>query len=466
MSGNPIGGLAPRRAVAIAAAAGAAVTLVSLLPITSVAYRSATLHVAIETAATLIALLGGLLLMGRFLRAPVLPELLLAGSLLLLGLTNLLFAVVPWVVDADPGSFDTWVPIAGRLLGAAGLALGAVLPATPVRRQRRAAVYGLGIVMAALLVIGVAGAALAPQLPAGIDPDLAPDPSGPDLVGEPSVLATQIFGLVLYAIAAVGFVRRAEETGDELMSWFAAAATVAAFSRLNYFLFPSLYSEWVYAGDFLRLGFYALILTGALREIAAYQRELAEVAVYRERRRIARDLHDGLAQDLAFIGAQARRLPAGDDAPATRIAVAAARALAESRHAIATLARSVDASLDSSVAQAAEEVAAREGVRLRLDLEPGLQAPDAVHDALMRIVREALSNAIRHGRAGSVTVRLARTDDLHLTVEDDGVGLPAGEPNGRGFGLVSMRERAEALGGTVELSPAPERGVRVEVRLP
>ena len=84
----------------------------------------------------------------------------------------------------------------------------------------------------------------------------------------------------------------------------------------------------------------------------------------------------------------------------------------------------------------------------------------------MRIVREAVSNAIRHGRADSVTVRLARGDCLRLTIEDDGGGLAEGEPDGRGFGIVSMRERAQALGGTVELSPAPDRGVRVEVRLP
>ena len=465
MPGTATGVLSPRRAVALAVAAGAAVTLLSVLPVTSVAYRSATFHVAIETAATLVGLLAGLLIMGRFLRAPALPELVLASALLLLGLTNLFFSVVPWVADEQPGSFDTWAPIAGRLLGAAGLALGAVLPPTPVRRPTRAALVAFGAVVAAVVAIAVSASLLAPHLPLGIDPDLRPDPSGPDLVGEPSVLASQILGLVLYAIAAVGFLKRAEGTGDELMSWFAAAATVAAFSRLNYFLFPSLYSEWVYAGDFLRLAFYALVLAGALREIAAYQRELAEVAVHGERRRIARDLHDGLAQELAFISTQARRLR-GDDETATHIAEAAERALDESRHAIATLARPVDASLGGSVAHAAEEVAARAGIRLRLDLAYGLEAPHAVHDALMRIVREAVSNAIRHGGADSVTVRLTQSDGIRLTVEDDGAGLPAGEGNRGGFGLVSMRERAEALGGSAEVMPGRERGVRVEVRLP
>jgi signal transduction histidine kinase len=324
----------------------------------------------------------------------------------------------------------------------------------------------LATVGAVVLVIGVAGAVLAPHLPAGIDPSVPPDPSGPDLVGEPSLLATQVIGMVLYALAAFGFARRAERTADELMSWLAAASALAAFSRLNYFLFPSIYSEWVYAGDFLRLAFYGLILVGALREVTAYQREAAELAVHRERRRIARELHDGIAQELAFIRSQAHRLKPGPDDPAANIMAAAERALDESRHAIATLARPVNASLDVSIAQAAEEVASRDGVTVELRLEPGLQAPDAVHDALGRIVREAVGNAARHGGAHSIEVTLGRSDQLRMTIEDDGAGFRAEQPNGGGFGLVSMRERAEALGGSLELSPGGERGVRLEVRLP
>ena len=466
MRSTPKSGLAPDRAVALAVAAGVAVTLVSLLPLTDVAYRSSTLHVAIETAAMLIALLVAVLLVGRFLRAPMQAELVLAGSLLLLGLVNLCFSVIPWVADTERGSFDTWAPIAGRLLGAAGIAVGALLPAAAVWHPRRALSRMLLVVVGALFAIGAIAAVLAPHLPVGIDPDVAPDASGPDLVGEPSVLVTQVVGMILYAIAAFGFARRTRRTADELMLWLAAAATLAAFARLNYFLFPSIYSEWVYAGDFLRLAFFALILVGGLREITAYQRELAELAVHRERRRIARELHDGIAQELAFIRSQAHRLETGADDPAANIMKAADRALDESRHAIATLARPVNAPLDVSVAQAAEEVAARDGVDVRLRLERGLQVPDAVHDALSRIVREAVGNAARHGGARSIEVILSRSDQLRLIVEDDGKGLPAEQPNGRGFGLVSMRERAEALGGTIELAPGGERGARLEVRLP
>jgi len=446
MSRSPRRGLTPREAVGLACAVGIAVTLVSLLPLGDMAYHSSTLHVAIETAATLIALLAAALLIGRFVRAPMKPELVLAGALLLLGLTNLCFAVIPWLVDEQPGHFHTWAPIAGRLLGAAALAVGALLPAQPVWRPRQALWRMLGAVAAALVVTGVGAAVLAPHLP--------------------SARAAQIVGTVLYGIAAAGFVRRAERTADDLATWFAAAAALAAFSRLNYVLFPSIQSEWVYTGDFLRLAFYALILIGALREVAAYQRELAEVAVHRERRRIARELHDGVAQELAYISGQARRLATARDDPASRIADAAARALDQSRQAIATLSRPFDAPLDASVSEAAEEAVARDGIPLRLELATGLQAPDAVHDALTRIVREAVGNAIRHGDASSVTITLAGSDGVRLTVEDDGKGLPPGEPNGHGFGLISMRERAEALGGTLELSPGREGGVRLEVQLP
>ena len=466
MTRGPFSALSPLQAVLLAAAVGAAVTLISLAPMTSVAYRSVTLHVAIETAATFVALLAGVLMLGRFMRTPVLPDLLLAAALLTLGLTNLFFAVVPWIADEQPGSFDTWAPIAGRILGAVGFVLGAILPATRVAKPRRAIAHALAGVVGMLVVVGLLVAVLAPHLPVGVDPDLPPDPSGPDLVGDPSLLASQVVSLLLYAVAAAGFARRATRTGDELMVWLAAASMLAAFSRLNYFLFPSLYSEWVYAGDFLRIAFYLLILAGALREIAGYQHDLAEVAVHRERRRIARDLHDGLAQELTYIGMQARRLRVSDNDPASFIARAAERALGESRHAIATLARPVNGPLATSIAIAAEEVAGREGIELELDLEPELEAPDPVHDALTRIVREAVTNAIRHGGARCVRIRLDHAGELCLTIDDDGRGFGSERAEGAGFGLISMRERAETLGGSCRLSESPLSGVRIEVRVP
>jgi signal transduction histidine kinase len=456
-----------RQAVTLAAAMGAAVTIViAALPFTSFAYRSPGLHTAIETAATLTALLAGVLVLGRFLRQPTLPELVLAGGLLLLGVTNLVYSLIPALVDATPGSFNTWSPLAGRLLGAVALALAAILPATPVPRRRRAVVQAIGGVAGVVVAMGLIGALLAPVLPTGIDPDLSPESSSrPRVVGDPVVLAVQLVAMLLYGAAAVGFIRRAQQTGDELMTWLAVGTTLLAFARLNYFLFPSIYSEWVYTGDFLRLAGYLVVLAGVFREIFGYQRELAEAAVHRERRRIARELHDGLAQELAFISGHARRFAGSDGSDLARhLARAAERALDESRLAITTLTRPVDAPLDASIAQAAEDVAYRAGVRVELDLAEGVEARESVHDALARIVREAITNAARHGGAQAVAIRLTADDGVRLTIEDNGAGL-IGDAT-PGFGLLSMRERAEGLGGTLNLSRGTERGMRVEVWLP
>jgi len=95
----------------------------------------------------------------------------------------------------------------------------------------------------------------------------------------------------------------------------------------------------------------------------------------------------------------------------------------------------------------------------------GRVAPSVIADAQI-VVSELVGNAVRHGGADSVEVTLARSSQLQLVVEDNGVGLRGEQPNGTGFGLVSMRERAEALGGTVELCSGTRCGARLEVRLP
>ena len=81
-------------------------------------------------------------------------------------------------------------------------------------------------------------------------------------------------------------------------------------------------------------------------------------------------------------------------------------------------------------------------------------------------LEESLSNAIRHGRAKVVRIELEKGDGLRLAVEDDGEGIGDSRESSGGFGLVSMRERAEALGGTLQVAPAAGRGTRVDVWLP
>jgi signal transduction histidine kinase len=275
---------------------------------------------------------------------------------------------------------------------------------------------------------------------------------------------------VLYGVAAVGFTRRGAREHDELATWFGVGCVLAAFGYLNYFLFPSLYCEWVYTGDLLRLAFHVVLLIGAAREIASYQRGLTEAAVIEERRRMARDLHDGLAQELAFIGTQSKRLATRSDgagAPSLeQLAAAADRALDESRDVISALTRSLDAPLDQALAEAAEGVGYRFGARVELDLAPGVHVAEETSAELCRIVREAVTNACRHGRCESVRVVLSADAGVRVLVTDDGRGFDQAATPGGGFGLTSMKERAQRIGGRFTVRSHPGQGAEVEVVLP
>jgi signal transduction histidine kinase len=283
------------------------------------------------------------------------------------------------------------------------------------------------------------------------------------VIGQPAVLAVQMLTVILFAIATVGFLRRGAGAGEELMRTLALATTVGVFAAFNYFLFPSLYSEWVYSGDILRCAFYLTIFAAVVRELNGYWRGLARAAALEERRRIARDLHDGLAQELAFITSQSKLL--GPGLIEEQLASAADRALEESRRAIDALTRPLDEPLEVSVRRTAEEIAIRFGTELTLRLQEGMAAAPGVRDTLRRITREAMINAARHGRARHIVVSLEESGSrIRLRIEDDGAGFDPSRPT-RGFGLVSMRERAEMHQADFFLR-SDSGGTSVEVVLP
>jgi len=143
----------------------------------------------------------------------------------------------------------------------------------------------------------------------------------------------------------------------------------------------------------------------------------------------------------------------------------AARALAESRRAIAALSEPIDRPLDAVLAEAAQDVAAREGTQVALSLAPDVTVGPAHAEALVRIASEAITNAARHGGAQLVRVQLEANGGVALRVADAGRGFDPSRPRPGGFGLVSMRERAEALGGRLHVSSTPGHGTVVEVRL-
>lgn len=441
-------------ASSLALAAVLATILVAVIPELRFAYRSPSLHVAIETAAALIASLAAFLVVGRFRERRRAGDLVLASALAVLAVANLAFLAVPSALGFA-GSFTTWATLTGSLSGASLLAVAAFAPERSLVHARRAGLLALGAVLATEAGAASLAAALR-HVDTGIPAHLSPAASSaPLLVGHTAILGAQAAGAVLLAAAAAGFARRADRSGDTMLTWFAAAAALGAVARVNYLLFPSRYSEWVYTGDGLRLAMYLLLLIGAAREIQGYWRRAAEAAVLEERRRIARELHDGMAQELAFIAAETT-------GPA---AVAAERALDESRRAIAALTRPMDEPLGASLVQAAEEVAQRFGVRVRADVDRAAVADHEVREQLIRIVREAVTNAGRHGRARGVTLELSARAGLRLRIQDDGSGFDPAKARG-GFGLISMRERAEALGGEFTVGSRPGRGVAVEVALP
>ncbi len=111
----------------------------------------------------------------------------------------------------------------------------------------------------------------------------------------------------------------------------------------------------------------------------------------------------------------------------------------------------------------AEEVADRVGVKVRLELEPGVTVTPTTQAALLRIVREAVTNAAVHGRPREIAVRVVASPRLRVSVSDDGIGFDPEKVNGHGFGLVSMRERAGRLGGTLDIESSPGQGTCVQV---
>ncbi|HEX2728259.1 MAG TPA: GAF domain-containing sensor histidine kinase, partial [Rubrobacteraceae bacterium] len=220
----------------------------------------------------------------------------------------------------------------------------------------------------------------------------------------------------------------------------------------------------------------------AVRLTADLQRSRERLVTAREeeRRRIRRDLHDGLGPALSSamlkLGAARRLLPSGSPAAGfivevredMRATVADVRGLVYNLRPPALDQLGLVLAIRDYAEQCALDDEA--GMRVTVEAPENLPLlPAAVEVAAYHIAREAITNAARHARARSCVIRLALKGaagrlDLVLEVSDDGVGLPDERP--AGVGLHSMRERAEELGGVFSVGSSPEGGTRVSARLP
>ncbi|MDP8940761.1 MAG: GAF domain-containing sensor histidine kinase, partial [Actinomycetota bacterium] len=195
-----------------------------------------------------------------------------------------------------------------------------------------------------------------------------------------------------------------------------------------------------------------------------------------ERRRLRRDLHDGLGAQLAGLNIQAgilRRLIPHNPEAADELVV---ELRDELRAAISDIRRLVydlrppaldDLGLIGALDRLAERYGAQDdGLRVAVEAPEELPPlPAAVEVAVYRIAQEALTNVVRHARAGECIVRLAAVKGwLKMEVSDNGIGI-AKEP-GIGVGLISMRERAAELGGSCLVESPAEGGTRLSVHLP
>jgi signal transduction histidine kinase len=454
-----------RISVCVGAAVSAAVTIaVALFPAVDPATSAPSLRVAAGATPSLFALLAGVLVLGRFRRCGRLNDLVLACSLGSLALSGLALVTVPLVLQRFWVDLSVWATLAASVLGAVLFALAAFVPRRRLRRPGLALAAGTAAVTAALLLIAVLAEASAARLPVAMTahgPPIRPDLDIPAILSVTEVAVAAIYGL-----AAAGFLRRSGRFHDEYFGWLAVSAVLAVAAHVDYFLFAPLYLRFFSLGDVFLLCFYVVLLAGSVRDNWSYWRAAPEAAVLSERRRIARDLHDGPVQELAYLMRNIDSLNGTvDKETKAHLRRAAERAELDIRLAIDAIATPRSQSVNTAIAQATGEVAARDHIKLELDVVPGIRLPPQRADALVRIACEAVSNAARHSGAAQVSLSLQRQGEgLRLRVSDNGSGF---DPRSRadGFGLTSMRDRAASVGGDLRISSVPGRGTEVEVQL-
>ena len=217
-------------------------------------------------------------------------------------------------------------------------------------------------------------------------------------------------------------------------------------------------------------------LAVANKRLAQSASTLEQLAASQERNRLARELHDTLAHSLSGVSVQLEAVQALWDveaATARRIldqALQSTRSgLTEARRALQSLRASPleDLGLALAVSDLAESVAARANLKLDLNVQNHLDniSPE-VEQCVYRVVQEALTNIARHADARSVRVVLTRENgSLMLTVADDGHGFDPVVVNGTHYGLRGLRERAEMVGGTLEVDSQPQTGTTVSLTI-
>lgn len=411
-------------------------------------------RVALDTGVAVVATIVAILAAIRFLVEGRGMDLLLAAGFLAIGAGSFAFRVVPAIDGGALSPAEAWSAIGADLYGAALIAAAPFVTRRVAGRSRALAIAaGAGLVV-------LAGIWLDVRL-LGVDLDVG------DLDGSRSLAVVLVYALlaVLALVAAIGFGLRFRRHGRDLDSWLALALTLVVFADLHYVLAPARSSEYVLQGDFLRLLSFGVLLVGVWRAIgqAEFGRAVAE-----ERARVAREIHDGLAQYLFALSTQVSMLEAGAplDEILPQLKHASEAAQQEARFAVLALSSaSGTAPFDAALKRYVDFLAADGALDVEVEIDPAVTlAPDEQIE-IFRIVQEGLANARRHAGAHRADVRIMQRGGRRVVVvRDDGSGFD-GEHSGAGQGLRNMRARAEAIDGGFSLRSSAGRGTAIEIVL-
>ena len=404
---------------------------------------------------TVMALAGGIIALLAGIRYAVEGrrlDLLLSAGFLIGSLSIAAFSIAPSLDGHPVHRPEAWAGVVGRLLS---WSLIAAAPFVGGRSGPRALA---NTAVASGLVLLFAWLALR-STASGL-PTLDPDSETPILLT--GSLAAQA---LLNLLAVVGYGKRFHERREDLDSWLALAATLMLFASLHYVFTPVLAAGSVSRGDFLRVLAYGLLLVGAWRAIsfAAFGRAVAE-----ERARVAREIHDGLAQYLFAVSTHATMLESGAPPKETiaRLKEAADAAQQEARFAILALSTAAgNAPFDAALWRYIEFLTADGRLEVDLEIDPGVRlAPDEQIE-VFRIVQEGVANVRKHANATHAEVVIGmRDDERFVSVRDDGEGFD-GQATAAGQGLKNIRARTENIEGGFTLDSRPGFGTALEVVL-
>ncbi|TDF91853.1 HAMP domain-containing sensor histidine kinase [Paenibacillus piri] len=219
----------------------------------------------------------------------------------------------------------------------------------------------------------------------------------------------------------------------------------------------------------------------SLQRLSSNNAQLAQKAKYsaivEERQRLARELHDAVSQQLFAISMTATAVGRTLDKDFERaqrqihlIEEMASVAQSEMRALLLHL-RPVHLEgkrLSEGLVELLQELTAKVPMEITWELADHIQLPKGIEDHLFRIVQEAMSNALRHSKATRLEVRLNQpsVDAIRLIIRDDGIGFDLDERKHASYGIVTMKERVNEIGGSLNLITAPGKGTRIDIRVP